>query len=244
MLLKVLTINIWRYYDWEKRKAELIRFLSEQRADIVFLQEAAYDDRLKEKYAHQIDEIDRELGYKYFALEKEAEMTKWHKEPIDWKMYYGLGILSRYPLKSIEMHILPHVERDKDFGFLHLKLETTDGEMDIINVHLENTDKGSEEHLKTLLEWCREKNILPIIAGDFNMIKTDTLIKLADKDFYISYKIKKYFSFMPTAFSYNKVPVTLDYILAHKSKFIIESVECLKTPASDHFPVVAKIRVK
>jgi len=244
MLLKVLTINIWRYYDWEKRKAELIRFLKEQNADIVFLQEAAYDDRLKEKYNHQVDEINRELDYKWIAFEKEAEMTKWHKDPIDWKMYYGLGILSKYPIKNAEMHILPHVERDKDFGFFHLKIGTDKGDIDLINVHLENTDKGSEEHLKTLLKWCREGNILSIIAGDFNMIKTDTLIGLAGKDFYISYKIKKYFSFMPTEFSHNKKPVTLDYVIANKKRFKIEAIACLKTSASDHFPVVAEIRVK
>jgi len=57
--MKILTLNIWRYFDWEKRKSNLIKFLKKENADIVFLQEAAFDDRLK--WDNQVQEINEEL---------------------------------------------------------------------------------------------------------------------------------------------------------------------------------------
>lgn len=241
MELRILTINIWKYYEWERRKNKLVKFLKKQDADIIFLQEAAYDDRLKSKFKNQIDEINRELNYKKFTFLKLAKMTKWHKKSIDWIMYYGFGILSKFPIKHTELIILPHIKKEKDFGFLHAILKTSEGDIDLINVHFENTDEGSREHLKQTLEWCKKRKIKPIIAGDFNIKITKKLIEIADSEYYISYKIKPYVSFMPTDFSNNDEPITLDYIIAHKDKFSIKEVECIQNDVSDHNPVVALV---
>ena len=159
-------------------------------------------------------------------------------------MYYGLGILSKFKIKHSEMVILPDVTRDKDFGFLHAIIETPKGDLDLINVHLENSDEGSKAHLIFLLDWCKKRNICPIIAGDFNMKQTEILISQTKKDFLVSYKIKPYISFMPTEFSNNKEPITLDYIIADKKKFEIQEVTCIKDSPSDHNPISAKIIVR
>lgn len=244
MELKLLTLNVWRYYEWDKRKQKLIDFLKKQDADIVFIQEAAYDDRLKEKWKDQVDEINESLKYKNYIFSKLTDMKKWHKEPIDWIMYYGLGILSKYPIKKSEMVILPFVEKEKNFGFLHAVIDTSDGEVNIINVHFENTDKGSKSHLAKALEWCKERGINPIIAGDFNMKESSILVELADKEYDISYKIKEYISYMPTAFSNNDKPITLDYIISNKKTFKMKKVKCIKTSVSDHRPVLAFVEMK
>ena len=239
--MKILTLNIWRYYDWDKRKEKAIKYLKEQDADIVFLQEVAYDDRLKDKYENQPQEINLELEYNSYAYGKLMDMSKWHREPIDWKMDFGLGILSRYPIKKSEVIILPKVNIYKDFGFFHIVLDTPKGDLNIINVHFENTDEGSRDHLKKTLDWCKRKKIFPIIAGDFNMKNTDNLIQLADENYHISYKLNPYKSFAPTAFSNNDEPITLDYIIAHKNKFQMSGVECIQNDVSDHNPVKADI---
>ena len=59
----------------------------------------------------------------------------------------------KYKIKKSEMVILPHVTRDKDFGFLYAKIETPKGDVDVINVHLENSDEGSKTHLIFLLNF-------------------------------------------------------------------------------------------
>ena len=242
--MKVLTLNIWRYYEWEKRKEKLINFLKEQDADIVFLQEVAYDERLKNKWSNQLEEINLEIKYNNMAFGKLMDMKKWHDKPIDWVMYYGFGIFSKYPIKHFEVVILPPVEKDKKFGFMHVVIETLQGKIDLINVHFENTNLGSKEHLKQTLDWCKNKKIKPIIAGDFNMKIIKNLKELAEDDYQISYLIKPYNSFMPTEFSHDKVPITLDYILSHKYKFEMNNVKCINNYISDHNPVIAKIRIK
>ncbi len=243
MDLKILTINVWRYYEWERRKEKLINFLKNQDADIIFLQEVAYDERLKNKWKNQIEEINEKLNYHYYAFEKLMEMTKWHEKPIDWVMYYGFGILSKFPIIKQEVIILPYIKKKKNFGFMHTIIKTARGNLDLINVHLENTDKGSKEHIKKILEWCEAKNIYPIIAGDFNIKIVENLLGLSETDYDISYKIKPYKSFMPTNFSNNKKPITLDYIIAHKKKFKIKKVDCINNDVSDHNPVFAEIKV-
>ncbi len=241
MKLKILTLNMWRYYEWEKRKKNLIKFLKEQDADIVFLQEAAYDERLKEKWANQVQEINRELKYSGESFGKLMEMKKWHEKPIDWVMYYGFGVLSRYPITHSEVIILPPVEKDKKFGFMHTIVKTPKGDVDLIDVHFENTNAGAKEHLKRTLEWCKNKKIKPIIAGDFNMKETEGLKKIAGDDYHISYLVKPYKSFMPTKFSHDQVPITLDYVIAHKKKFKMSDVECINNDVSDHNPVTAMV---
>ena len=243
MKIKLLTTNIWRYYEWENRKEKLIRFLKQENADIVFLQEVAYDERLKDKWKNQVEEINEQAKYHSATFGKLMEMKKWHDEQIDWTMFYGFGILSKYPIKHSEVIILPPVEKNKKFGFMHVIIETEGGDIDLINVHFENTNKGSKEQLKQTLNWCKEKGIKPLIAGDFNMKIVEDLKEIAEKDYEISYLIKPYKSFMPTEFSHDKVPITLDYIIIHKEKFKFIGVDCINNDISDHNPVIAEINL-
>lgn len=244
MELKIITINIWRYYEWKKRKEKLINFLRKQNADVILLQEAAYDDRLKDKWKNQIEEINDKLNYTNVYFSKLMEMEKWHEESINWKMYYGFGILSKYQIILTEIIILPPIEKNKKFGFMHIVVKSPRGNLDLLNVHFENTDKGSKEHLKQTLEWCRKRKIKPIIAGDFNMKVIENLKEIAEGDYYISYLIKPYKSFMPTKFSNDKIPITLDYIITHKDKFEIKDIECINLDISDHNPVIAEVKIK
>jgi endonuclease/exonuclease/phosphatase family metal-dependent hydrolase len=239
MKLKIITINVWRYYEWEKRKQKLINFLKKENADVVLFQEVASSE--KSIWDNQIVEINKELNYPYFAFEKLVKMTKWHEEPIDYEMYYGFGILSKYKIKEKKLVKLKHVLKEKDFGFMHCVIEINNKDFNFLNVHLENTDDGSKKQLKEILEFCKKENIFPIIAGDFNMKNTETLKELAGKNYEISYFVKPYFSFMPTEFSNNKEPITLDYIIIDKNKFKIEEVKCLEDSPSDHRPIVATI---
>lgn len=242
--MKILTINIWRYYKWKTRKKKLINFLKEQNANIILLQEVAYDERLKGKWSNQIEEINEEIKYPASTFENLMEMKKWHDKPIKWIMHYGFGILSKYPVKHSEVVVLSPVEKNKKFGFMHVIIKTPKGDIDLINVHFENTDRGSKKHFKQTLDWCKKKGIKPIIAGDFNMKLIDDLKEIAEENYQVSYLIKPYNSFMPTDFSNNKVPITLDYVISHKEKFEMQDVQCINNNISDHNPIIVKIRLK
>ena len=71
----------------------------------------------------------------------------------------------------------------------------------------------------------------------------EDLMILAEKEYQISYLIKPYKSFMPTDFSHDKIPITLDYIISDKEKFEILDVECIQNDVSDHNPVIANIKI-
>jgi len=243
MQIKILTNNIWRYYEWDKRKEKTIEFLKDQAPDVILFQETAEDERLKDKYKNQANEINKDLSYPYEDFGRLVKMEKWHDKPIDWEMYYGFGILSKFPIKKSEVIVLPHVEKKKNFGFMHSTIKTPKGDIDLINVHLENTNQGSKENLKKILEWCKKNKIKAIIAGDFNMKVVEDLMILAEKEYQISYLIKPYKSFMPTDFSHDKIPITLDYIISDKEKFEILDVECIQNDVSDHNPVIANIKI-
>ncbi|VVB83832.1 Endonuclease/Exonuclease/phosphatase family protein [uncultured archaeon] len=242
MKLKIITINVWRYYEWENRKQKLIDFLKKENIDIVLFQEAASSK--KSNWENQIEEINEKASYEFSAFEKLVKMTKWHEKPIDYEMYYGFGILSKYKIKKTELIKLKHVIKDKDFGFMHISIEIEGEDIDLLSVHFENTDEGSKQQLKETLEWCNKNKISSIIAGDFNMKDVKTLKEITGEDYEISYFIKPYFSFMPTEFSNNKEPITLDYIIAKKSKFKIADVKCIEDSPSDHRPIICIIELK
>jgi len=68
--MEIVTLNIWRYFDWDRRKKKFLDFFKKQKADIVFLQEVAYDERLKDKWENQLGEINEVLNYEYTAYGK------------------------------------------------------------------------------------------------------------------------------------------------------------------------------
>ena len=171
-------------------------------------------------------------------------MNKWHGKDIDWGMNYGLGVLSKFPIERTKRIILPNVAKEKKCGFLHLVFKTEKGNFDVLNVHFENTDVGAKEQLRKTLLWCNKRRIKPIIGGDFNIKNTNDIKSLADKKYSISYYLKKYKSFQPSIHSYNQIPITLDYIIAHKKKFNINNIRCIHNNISDHDPVLATIKIK
>jgi len=241
--MKILTLNMWRYYEWEKRKSELVAFLKEQDADVVLLQEVASDERIIDTWKNQAHELAVALKYPNYIYGKLMDMKKWHGKPITWHMEFGVGILSKYPIVTSERVLLPQVEKEKTFGFLHAVLRTPQGHIDCISVHYENTDKGSREQLHQTLLWCAKKRLLPIIGGDFNMKIVHDVQEIA-KDYVISYDVTPYKSFYPTEHSHDKVPITLDYIIAHKKQFVMKEVLCVSNKVSDHNPVIAIIDLK
>ena len=240
MKFKLLTLNLWRYYEWDKRKDKLISFLKKQDVEFILFQEAAFDER--SKYKNQVHEINTQLNYNQSEYVKLNNMNKWHNSPIDWNMNFGFGILSKSKIIKSELVLLQPVEKDKNYGFVHNLVETSSGKVDLINVHFENTNIGAKEHLKKTLDWCKKKKIYPIIAGDFNIKLIDDINELA-KEYEISYNVKPYISFYPTKHSHDKQPIILDYIIAHKTKFKINKIKCFKTKISDHKPIIAEIEI-
>jgi endonuclease/exonuclease/phosphatase family metal-dependent hydrolase len=247
MTIKIITLNLWRYYKWKNRKNKIINFIKKENPDIVFLQEVVYDEKYKKLYKNQIEELNKKLFFKAHIYSKITKLKKWHKIPLKRKMTIGLGILSKFPIKKIKTKKLKFYSKygdTKKHGIQHVIVSSPLGKIDLINVHFSNNDESAKLHLEETINWCNKNSIKPIIAGDFNIKITKDLIEKTKKEYFISYLIKPYKSFLPTKFSHNNKPITLDYILAHKKKFIIEKIQCKRTNISDHKPIISIIKQK
>jgi len=232
--MKILTLNIWRYFDWEKRKSNLIKFLKKENADIVFLQEAAFDDRLK--WDNQVQEINFELNYKSKAFCKLREMTFWNNVPIDWIMYYGQGFLTKYPIIKTQEVLLKPVLKEQGLGFLYVQVKTPEGKLDLINVHFENTDLVTFRQAVQLTKMITES----FLAGELGEVYLvypqfiSTLKQEAKKVKLLPISLEnietvstKEFLFEPNA------DELLDFILIHQVEEQIYQA-LLETKASEH----------
>lgn len=66
MNLKIISLNIWRYYEWNSRKNLLIKYIEDKNPDIIFLQETIYDPTVSLK--NQTQEINDILNYPYYLF--------------------------------------------------------------------------------------------------------------------------------------------------------------------------------
>ena len=237
--MKILTLNMWRYYDWKKRKPILIKLLKKENPDVICFQEAI---------KNQVKELSSFLGYEHFAYGKLAKIKKDRRgRKFKKDIWFGNAIISKYPIKKNKKVLLQHYPKNNDkrsLGFLSVQIVIEKELIDILSVHFLNNEKSSILNLLETLKWVKKNKLKPIIAGDFNIIKTNNLKKLASKDYEISYYKKKYLSYPVNRFSYNRVPVTLDYIISHKKKFKMGKVKCVKTKASDHNAVISEVKLK
>jgi len=231
-----MTLNMWGYFDWKKRKDTLNAVVDDQSPDIVALQEV----QLNTQFSHssQVEVLAKNLGYTYFAYSPvwgRTDHMHWdeHKET---RLSHGLGFMSKYPIISVESYfLLQQPDHDEPYNMQLIELDIDGDRQLFCNVHFGNSDNWSELHLRETMKLCKDRNITPILLGDFNnfnleQFKTDIL-----KDYFISTEIASYKS-MP------KDNGTLDYIVVPKG-IQMSAVECLHTYVSDHRALIADLDI-
>ncbi len=243
MKFKIITLNIGRFQRWAERKQKLITFFKKEKPDILLLQEVCEDKA--SQYANQARELNELLRYPHLIYQRVTEVQKLYKQN-DNAGFMGLAVLSRFPIGDSKLEMLRFYKENNDKKqqanqIVILNIDRS--KIRVINVHFENNDKSSKLQLNETIEYCKKNKLPSIIAGDFNMIITSDVKELANKDCWISYELKKYTSFPPNQFSNNRKDVTLDYLLADKSKFKINSIKCGPIGVSDHKPLSVHIQI-
>ena len=161
--LKVLCYNL-RFGELASME-EFANFIKEQNPDIVALQEVdcrTYRDRAPKQ--HGID-FSTELGFRTGML------------PVYGKTiphaggYYGIAILSKYPLASVERIYLPKTENGKEQrAVLVADVEYAEGKyFSFASTHLDYTNTEERQvQVKKLNEILLKRPYPVIVAGDFN----------------------------------------------------------------------------
>ena len=150
---------------------------------------------------------------------------------------YGLALISKHPIISIESYFLRrHPDYDEETSVLFCKINIDGRIVDVCNVHFGNSDLFSDLHLNELMDLCEERNIEPIILGDFNNFNLAAYKQSRLRNYRISSEVADYES-MP------KNNGTLDYIVVPSSSYDIQQVQCPDIYVSDHRALIADIEL-
>ncbi len=230
-----MTLNLWCYFDWENRKDTIVSVVKNLNPDVVAFQEAQTNHSFSP--LPQSDFVAEACSFKYrvFAptykrdgqIDKEGGMTQ--------ETSFGLALISKYPVIASETYFLrQHPDHDEACSVLFVKLDINGEEVDVCNVHFGNSDLFSDLHMNELMDICEERGIHPIILGDFNHFNLSIYKENRLKDYTITTDVAEYES-MP------KNNGTLDYIVAPKEQYSIDSVTCPIEYVSDHRAVFASL---
>lgn len=146
---------------------------------------------------------------------------------------YGLAVVSRYPVNTVQNHLLPSAREQR--GALEVNLTTPAGPLTVFCTHWGLNGAERERQAARLSELVQSVSGPVLVCGDFNEGPTgrglSTLLErtqLADAD--ADQNRVTYPADAPTA--------RIDYVL-YSSPLALKSISPVTTLASDHLPLVA-----
>lgn len=242
--MKILSLNLWRYYDWENRFENIVESIKEKKPDVIFLQETQLDKE-KNNFS-QVEILKKELQeYKYSIFSTIVVKTHQRGKKLKNPIQHGMAILSKHPIINSFNYFLELSEDEKEHrSILCFDIEK-DGKIEkMANVHFGNRENWAKKQLKEFINFLNLRNEKRIMAGDFNLFE---MIEYSDiyKDYKLSYDFKKYQSFKDDYENGKMVEKkgTLDYILI-PDNYEFEKLEVIDKYLSDHSGLSSEIRKK
>jgi endonuclease/exonuclease/phosphatase family metal-dependent hydrolase len=217
-----------------KRIADLIR---ENDADLVALQEVDVETE-RTGGLNTMEYLARELSM-YFAFGKNLEFQGGG---------YGNGILSKYPLVSIENLHIPPYQSGEQRGILKILVDYNGRELAFWNIHLDHRKDDTErrESVRIIKKKTEDLNIPIILAGDFNDTPESKALSELNTVFEDVWAIKE--NDKGFTFPSDKPERRIDYVFFRSpnvSSFMLQPVNArvLTSPASDHLPLIVHFRI-
>jgi len=231
--LKVLSYNL-RFGELASLE-ELAAFIKEQNPDIVALQEVdCRTNRDRTPQQHGKD-FATELGFRTGMLTAYGKTIPYEGG------YYGIAILSKYPLAKVERIYLPKTENGKEQrAVLVAEVEFQEGKyVTFASTHLDYTNTEERQvQVQKLNEVLTMQPYPVIVAGDFNARPDSREISEGMAAW------KKLSDGKPT------IPVkaprnTIDYIFCYpKAKWNEVEATTYQVELSDHLPISAVVELK
>lgn len=228
--IKVASLNLWRFNEWERRLPLIVETIRRINPDIVLLQEVQRDISKDER--NQLEILNSNLKFPYTQFSLADIKTTRKGSPLPYPVEHGLGILSKFQF-STQVFNLAKSNGDKEQRILQINKFPTLDNINIVNVHFSNTDEWAESHIRETLGELRADNY--IIAGDFNIKDILRYENLFGEQLVASSSEHNYVSYPADGLSY-------DYILISK-KFKFGDFECRDEPVSDHRMIVSNIEL-
>ena len=228
--LKLMTYNI-RFGELASMEA-IADYITSEQSDIVALQECDWNTH-RGNVPHQNGvEFINELAY-------HTGMFGIYGKAINFSGgYYGIGLLSRYPILSYERVLLPNDGKTEQRVMLVANIELPSGEViTFVNTHLEvKTAELRVEQIGFINQYLKDVTSAIFLAGDMNASSESEEIGLLNEGW-------QALTDMDSTFPSSAPRIKLDYIYVRKGG----EVQLLSTEArpeillSDHLPVVSTV---
>lgn len=225
MKLKITSLNLQGFEDWETRSPLILEYLKRIDADIVVFQEAVFLPSVSPHNQAQL--LNQDLGYPY-QVSTISRLQVGIEHPIYRE---GLALISKYHIRSSDTLILKKHEDDEHSRILQL-IDVWVGEqiIRIGHVHFSITDfvDYATPHLKETLSILKARHEKRILIGDFNITHLEETSELWDDEYIASTEVP-YITY-PT---WHEGPKRTDYALIPK-EFSFDTIEVSGDGLSDH----------
>jgi len=231
---KILSYNL-RFGELASLE-QLAQFIKEQNPDIVALQEVDCNTYREQAPKQNNKDFATELGFR-------TGMIPAYGKTIPYKGgYYGIAILSKYPLAMVERIYLPKTENGKEQrAVLVANIEYREGKyITFASTHLDYTNTEERQvQVKKLNEILLSKPYPVIVAGDFNAKPEALEINQGMHDWLLASDLN------PTIPA-NAPKSTIDYIFCYPKQHWkkIEATTYNNITLSDHLPISASIELE
>ncbi len=233
-MIKLMTLNLWGYEQWDTREKAVLSLMKKQSPDIIALQEVRFD--MTKAPTSQAAHLASKGSFPYVIYTPSLREGRRPRQRTLTEGYsHGLALLSKYPVVSSELyHLSQGFNFDEPCSTLFATININGQMIDICNVHFGNADQESNEHLEELVKLCVTRGVQPVVMGDFNIFK---LAKHSNNTLLENYTLSS------DELDYISVPKnngTLDYVVIPE-KYSFKSVTCPEDEVSDHRAVVTEI---
>ena len=147
---------------------------------------------------------------------------------------YGLAVVSRYPVGTVQNHLLPSVREQR--GVLEVRLDTPGGPLTLLCTHFGLSGDERVKQAARLAELVSGASYPVIVCGDFNERSDAPSVRLlleqaglVDADAALDRR----------TYPVNALEARIDYIF-HSPSLVCREVSVIETQASDHLPVVGE----
>ena len=228
--LKLMSYNL-RFGELASME-QFAQYISSEQPDIVALQECDWATK-RTRAPHQNGvRFVNELAY-------HTGMFGVYGKSINYAGgYYGIGLLSKYPILRFERVLLPNDGKTEQRSILVADIELPGGKViTFVNTHLEvKTAKMRIEQVEFIKEYLKDCPNQLFLAGDMNAIPDTKEMEMLREEWNdLTNRVFTYHSSRPE--------IKIDYIYTKTA----ENVELLSTEVkedvklSDHFPVISTI---
>lgn len=155
--IRIGTYNI-KSLDYGEGLDEFVNDVEDMDLDVICLQEVD-SNSLRSNDMDMVKEMAKAAGYEYYHFYQ----TMWILDG-----YYGLGILSKYPITEIQSSLLPNSLIKEPRILTKTNIQVGDIQFSIYNTHITYENNSIRDDQLEFVENHVDSSEYSILAGDFN----------------------------------------------------------------------------